>query len=443
MTRAIRPLLFVLAAWLAPDVARAQEVLTLSRAIQDTLANNPSLAAARAGTEAEASGITAARAALWPRVTFTESWQRGNQPVYVFGSLLASRRFTADNFAIAALNQPDSLAYFHATTSVEHLVFDGGRRSASVAIARARHDLADTGTREAALALVRDVTEAFGRLVTAQATRQSAAAALDAAREDLARAARRRDAGVATEADVLALAVHAADMEQRVIRADGEAAILRASLNRLTGAPIPREFVAEEPAAVVEEPLPTLPALVAEADRNRPDLARARAAERLADASTAAARAAFVPTIGAQAAFDVSGLRFQDRASNWIVGGELRWTLSAAGAERAQVKAASAARTRARADTQDARARAEVELLTALRRIETARARQAVGRAAVAQARESQRIIRDRYEAGLAPVNDVLRAATAVLDAEGQRVAALVEALTSRADLDRAAGRQP
>jgi outer membrane protein len=125
------------------------------------------------------------------------------------------------------------------------------------------------------------------------------------------------------------------------------------------------------------------------------------------------------------------------------VGGEVRWTLSAAGGERAQMKAAAAAGTRARAEAQDTRARVQVEIVTALQRLQSARARQAVGRAAVDQARESQRIIRDRYEAGLAPVNDVLRAATAVLDADAQRVSALVDAITSAALLDRAVGRQP
>jgi outer membrane protein TolC len=59
----------------------------------------------------------------------------------------------------------------------------------------------------------------------------------------------------------------------------------------------------------------------------------------------------------------------------------------------------------------------------------------------VAQARESERIIRDRYQAGLLPINDVLRAAGAVLDADTQRVAALVDGITGQARLNRAVGR--
>ena len=64
-----------------------------------------------------------------------------------------------------------------------------------------------------------------------------------------------------------------------------------------------------------------------------------------------------------------------------------------------------------------------------------------MGAAAVAQARESQRIIRDRYEAGLAGVSDVLRAAEALLDAELQHTSAQVDVVIEAAALDRAVGR--
>jgi outer membrane protein TolC len=84
----------------------------------------------------------------------------------------------------------------------------------------------------------------------------------------------------------------------------------------------------------------------------------------------------------------------------------------------------------------------EVEVVTALRRIEAARAREAVGMASVEQARESQRIIRDRFDAGIAGTDEVLRASTALLDAEARRTAARVDRLVSQAMLDRAVGRR-
>jgi outer membrane protein TolC len=74
-------------------------------------------------------------------------------------------------------------------------------------------------------------------------------------------------------------------------------------------------------------------------------------------------------------------------------------------------------------------------------RLEAARARVEVGATAVSQARESQRIIRDRYETGVVGVGDVLRAAQAMLDAELQHTIAQVDVITAAATLDRAVGR--
>ena len=74
-------------------------------------------------------------------------------------------------------------------------------------------------------------------------------------------------------------------------------------------------------------------------------------------------------------------------------------------------------------------------------RLLAARAREEAGRAALTQARESQRIIRDRYESGLATVTDVLRAAQATLDAESRATSADTDVILGTVALDRALGR--
>jgi outer membrane protein TolC len=247
---------------------------------------------------------------------------------------------------------------------------------------------------------------------------------------------------MATDADVLALTVHVADVEQRAIKAEGDALVLQAEINRLTGTAVDRRFAVVEPQVAAMD-VPAAAALFAEAEANRPDVLRAAAAQRVAQSDRRAARSAFMPTIALQTTLEMSGTTITDRASSWIAGGEVRWTLGTGGTERARAKAAAAQLSRARVEAEDARAAARVEVLSAIEQLRSARARQAVGRSAVAQARESERIIRDRFNAGLAPVNDVLRAAEAVLDAETRRAAALADEITSRASLDRALGRNP
>jgi outer membrane protein TolC len=414
--------------------------------VQAALAHNASLRAVRAGLDETAAHVTEARSGFFPRISVTESWQRGDQPVFVFSSLLSARRFAAANFAIDALNHPEPTGFFRTGVAVEQLLFDGGRQRAAATAATLNRTISEASTDERAATLAVETTQAFGRVVSGQAARRAADAGLAAAREDLARAERRRDAGMATEADVLALVVHVADLQQRAIQAETDTATARAELNRLMGTPIDAAVRVIEPLnGLIDDvgDIPNVPALLAEADASRPELKRAAASEQLAAAARRQAQSAVIPRVAAQGAIEVAGIQFAERASSWLIGGELRWTFSTGGAELAGIKAAAASMARTRAETDDIRSAVHVEVVSALRRLEAARARHAVARAAVDQARESQRILRDRFDVGVAPINDILRASSAVLDAEANRVAALVDAMVATATLRRALGRTP
>jgi outer membrane protein len=82
-----------------------------------------------------------------------------------------------------------------------------------------------------------------------------------------------------------------------------------------------------------------------------------------------------------------------------------------------------------------------VDIRAVRAQLAAARSREDAGRAAVAQARESQRIIRDRYESGLATATDVLRAAEAVMDAVLRAMSAEMDVILQTVALDRALGR--
>jgi outer membrane protein len=435
--------MLVAAAVLMPVCAIAQEPLTVDAAVQAAIAHNASLRAVRAGVDEAVARTTEARSGLFPRLSVSEAWQRGDEPVFVFGSLLSSRQFAAPNFAIDALNHPDPIGFFRTTFAVEQLIYDGGRQRADAASASFGRDIAAASVDQAIAGIALQTTQTFGRLVAFEAMKRAAEGGLESARYDLTRAEHRRDAGSATDADVLSIAVHVADLQQRAIQANSESAVARAELNRLMGVTVDAPLVAAAPPPAAPPPSADLAALLAEADAARPEIKRAAAAARVAEKSQRQAAAALMPQIAAQAAYDLSGTQFSDRAGAWIVGGQIRWTFSTGGAELAGRKAAAAAIARAAAESDDARAAVHVEVISAARAIESARAREAVGRAAADQARESQRIIRDRFEQGLAGVNDVLRASTAVLDAEASRTAAIVDLMVADAMLRRAVGRLP
>jgi outer membrane protein TolC len=214
-------------------------------------------------------------------------------------------------------------------------------------------------------------------------------------------------------------------------------------LNRLLGASIDREYDVEEPAAAGQRESASLTALFAEAESRRPDLKRAAAGERLAETGLRQSRSTWSPQVAVQGTVAADGTSFGDRSSSWVFGGELRWTLSTGGAEAAQRRAAAESAVQARLERDDARARAQVEIAAAVRRLDSAIARRELAEAAAQSARESARIVRDRFDAGLASTGDLLQASASTFDTEAQRTAALVDIIVSRATLDRALGRSP
>jgi outer membrane protein TolC len=124
-----------------------------------------------------------------------------------------------------------------------------------------------------------------------------------------------------------------------------------------------------------------------------------------------------------------------------VVGAVARVNLFHGFADRARLSGARHETARRALERTKAQTAARIEVHIALAGLDAARASQAAGRDAVAQARESQRIIRDRYEAGLADVTSLLRSAEAVIQADAQALTAQVAVLTASAALQRALGR--
>ena len=256
-----------------------------------------------------------ARAAFLPRIDVSESWQRGNQPVFVFSSLLSQRRFSEANFAIDALNHPDAVTNVRSAVSAEQVIYDG-------ALAPALH-AAHLGAEAAAAnrsRVERDIavaaTEAYGRALLFDALAGVADGSTRAAEQDLAGTRDRRDAGLATDADVLTIDVHLAQTRERAISARAEASIARARLNQLMGEPLDRSFVLDPgiDAADASEPVDVLQA---QAVATRPEVRLATINRSLADTAIDTARAAWLPQIALRGGWEGNGGTIADQVSSW------------------------------------------------------------------------------------------------------------------------------
>jgi outer membrane protein len=437
------PYLVVLWVLCAPGQAMGQSRLALPDAIARARSQNAGARAAESVEREAGARVSEVRGIFLPKVGLTESWQRSDQPVFVFSSILAQRRFTAANFAIDALNHPAATDNFRTALSVEQPLFSPAT-AASLRSARLERDVA--AARRAALdqELAVDVTEAYGRVLIAMGAKRAAAAALAATTADRELAGNRRDAGRSTDADVLQVDLHLARVHERQIRAEADERISRATLNELIGADLDAAFLLEEGPAMTTAPAQDLAALEAQAFENRPELRIAALQEQMASTARDSARDAFLPEVSAQAGWEFNGGQWGSRAGSWLAGVEARVNLSSlfgGSADRARLAEAAERSTQRALEREQAQNAVRLELRTALARLDEATAREASGRAAAAQARESQRIIRDRYESGLVDVAALLGAAQAAEEADARQTAARIDVVIASANLDRALGK--
>ncbi len=424
-----------------PSSAAAQPALSLTEAIARARLHNPDAGSSAAAEREAAQRVIQARAAYLPRVDVAESWQRGNQPVFVFSSLLAQRRFTGPDFELAALNHPDALDNVRSAVTVEQRLFDAATRPA-VAMARLGREMAGVARQAVDHDLVASVTEAYGGVLSAAGARRSADAAAETARTDRELAANRRDAGRVTDADVLQVDVQLSRSRAQQIAAAADERIARARLNQLIGAPLDEAFALDPAPAVAAIDVTDVARLEAEAIAHRPDLALAGLDEQLARAGRTAARGAFLPQVSAQAGWELNGSDWTRGSASWIVGLVARVNVFNGFGDKARLAEADARVARGALERTKAETAARLDVLVAVARLDAARASEAVGREAVAHAEESRRIIRDRYEAGLTDVTSLLRSAEARVQADAQQLAAQVAVLTASASLERALGRR-
>ena len=419
----------------------AQERLTLSDAVQLAITRNPAAASADAGVAAADARSTEARAGYFPRVDFSEAWQRSNQPVFAFGSLLNQGRFTTADFALDKLNHPDALTNFHAAVTVEQPLYDSGRttmaaRSAQAAAYTAKAD------RDRMIADLRlEAVRAYTRAVTAAAQRAAAESAYAAAKEDLARVTSRRDRGVETDAAVLEMQVLADASEAEQMGARENENVARAALNGVIGAALDARYQLDAP-ALVDVTLPDDAAVEQDAVTNNPALRHAALATTAAEVALGGAHHSLIPSVFAMGSLEGNGATFGDRTSSWFAGMQVRWSLSAGGADAARVKGASEAlraATSARAATET---QVRIEARSALAMARSAIARERATRSSLEHARESQRITRNRYDAGVATSADLLRAADMVSRAELQRASAVGDVQVALAALAHAMGKE-
>ena len=174
---------------------------------------------------------------------------------------------------------------------------------------------------------------------------------------------------------------------------------------------------------------------------SRPDLRQAELQRQASEAQGAAARSALYPQIALNGVFEADRGRFITQAgANWFAGVTVSWNLFNGGVDRRRIDETAQLTTAARAGERQAAQAAQLELRQAGAALAAASERIGVAEAGVEYARESLRIMKNRFNAGLTTVHELLRNETALVEAETRRLRARYDQRVAAVLVELAAG---
>lgn len=409
--------------WLAlvsciiPAAVRAQEPLTLSQAIQIALKESPDIDAAKAGIDEAKASASLARTQYLPQVGFTEDMSRGNDPVYVFGTRLRQQRFTQADFSLDTLNKPEPIGNFSTRVSGGWLLFDSFHTQKSVHGADLMRKSASSSARAVDQRVVFEVVEAYQQVLYAVRQTEVAQHELDTAEALLSSVNDHVKAGLAVESDRMSAHVSVAARKQALIAAQGGVELAWAQLRVAMGRPDlkastirpiePKTF----PRKDLEEELRT-------AQNNRKDLAALTEAQSAQAAAVSAARLSFGPRVSAYGNWEDDRQTLGGQGgTNWVAGVQISVDIFPF-SKRAQLGKEKAANARVDAQRNAYQQQVRLQVNHAHIQRQTAELSLETAQAAVDQAQESLRILKNRYGAGLATMTDLLRAEDAEREAQ-------------------------
>ena len=427
-----------LAAAQAPAPSPAAS-LTLEEAIAQGIANSQRLAELAARSDAADFAIAGRQAADMPAISVHGGYARTNH-VQEFSIALPGR--------LPQVVYPDIPDNYRARIDLAWPIYTGGRSDALERAAGAERS-AITGDVDAARADLRlEITRAYWAAVTAGETETVVRRSVEAVEAHTKDVRARLEAGLVPPNEVASAEAQASHQRLLAIEAGARRGIAEADLARLTG----RDAVAvtaPPPGGerTGETPATTVPDLVARAMRDRAERAALLQRVAAADARAAAVAAGSRPQVALSSGYDYAQPnprlfpRSRELKPSWDVSVNVSWTLWDGGRRAAEhgEAAASAAALKTRLTEFDRQVTFEVRA----RALELESSRQAVRatddgiRAAV----EAERVVGERFKAGVLTSTEVLDALVARLQAELDRARAVAAVRLAEARLERALGR--
>jgi TolC family type I secretion outer membrane protein len=414
--------------------------LSLQQAIQIALSANPALAASRSQVEIAEQRVVQGRSGFLPRLDVSEGLQRTNNPTQVFSNKLNQENFTASDFAINRLNEPNAINDFATNLTATWPLYDGGRSWHGWQQAKIGKDASAYALERNRQRVISHTTTAYAGVLLAIENLSVVEAALKSAKANLSIVSNRYGSGMAVKSDLLQAQARQSDLEQQNIMAESQIEIARSMLNAAMGVPDQLRFELTDGLKTSVAPEGTLDSWLSISQERRFDLKELNAREAMAKEEIEKAKAAFLPSLDLISNYQIHTEDFNGSGDSYAVGAVVSLNIFSGLETSAKVSEAQAGLRQVQALRRQMQSQVALEVRQTYAQAVSAFQRIAVARQTVMQAEESLRIVTNRYAAGLLTIVDLLTAENTLQHARTTYTQALHDYLVGKTNLRLAAG---
>jgi outer membrane protein TolC len=425
-----------------PSLAAVAGPLSLDEAIRHALSQNPELRASDRQVQAADARADAARGAFLPQIGVRYLVRRSDNPLDAFADKLNTRTVDpATDFTAQALNYPDASTLHATQLTVELPLYTGGRLIAGRREAGAYAEAARLGYERRQQTTAYNTLHAYRAAQAATNAVSIADDAVVAAREHADTTARLVRQGRIVASDRMTAELNLAAAESLREQAAHRQRLALEELRLTMGMPANAELTLppwENPAT------PAAPHATEESERRalatRKDLKANEALLTASRTKITAARSAFHPQVGVVAAdswYDDNAAL--DNKSQSIMG-VVSMNIFNGGRDWHGLSAAQRDTEQTELRLEGARQAARNEVRAAASRLHEATARRRIAEQSVDKARETVRLVKQRYGEGRTILIDLLMAERVLVEARNEELAASLGQELSTAQLQLAEG---
>ena len=415
--------------------AFAQEALpdswTGPDAVRFALKNNPDAQIALKRIAASAAAIKEAGAAFYPQVGVQGGYSRTNNPMYSFGNILNQGVFTNT----IDFNDPGETDDLQFMLQLTYRIYNGGRSRAGVDAANAQKEAAMRREEAVKRSLGFAVVKSFFNIVQAGENVSARQAAVQAIEASIRVARARFEAGDMLKQELLNLQVqHSLAGEDLIQARHGLALSQQGFLNvlGLTGTQVKIDL-AQTPL----QPVPIQPDF-----KDRSEIKAMQFIIQAREAGIRQAKSGYYPTADAFGSYQVDkGFEMGDGSGDsWMAGVRVNMTLFDGKQTAARVQQANIALDQTKDELRKMELAYGLEIRQAVLNLDQTDKRCRVTQKMVASARESARLFRERFKAGLVLSSELIDTENRLTEAQVRHAMANAEHRIAVANLRRACG---